>query len=295
MFLKYLLNIYIKCKYLSFWSSRLIIKRFIHLEVKNPNITPMLLQGRKSIPARFNRRRRDWKKALVLHTRAISVSFFFWGEKDFARWGNETTVSRARALTKSLRTWGTWNPLVWVCLDALAANLASSFALSSIPLSSHPPSQSTSLVRQDVTSIGIARTERQKRWALWELDLKALHFGEMPWNQNIYHPRARQIVCVSNFHTNCFNCRPSGKINRDLVNITAMGIFLSSRIALALGHQNFSHWSYYDRERYQCFSVKTFSYALRLDFLPITNIFLQIFYFYTKPYTCSYILDNTEK
>lgn len=52
--------------------------------------------------------------------------------------------------------------------------------------------------------------------------------------------------------------RPSAKINWDPANITAMGIFLSSRRALAFGHQKSRHWSYH--------------YSI----LWTTNIFLQV-------------------
>jgi len=69
------------------------MERLIHLEVRNPNINPTPSRSGKSGLTRFNRRRCDWKRTLVLHTRVISASFF--RKEDLAH--TETTTNRARA------------------------------------------------------------------------------------------------------------------------------------------------------------------------------------------------------
>ncbi|KYN33816.1 hypothetical protein ALC56_11892, partial [Trachymyrmex septentrionalis] len=80
----------------------------------------------------------------------------------------------------------------------------------------------------------LGRLTREGNWrTLWELDLKALHFGDAAKRKHLSSANAPDCLCVSSFRANCFNRRPPAKINRDLANITAMGIFLSSRRALA--------------------------------------------------------------
>lgn len=59
-----------------------------------------------------------------------------------------------------------------------------------------PPSQSISLVRQGVTSIGMARTKGRKRRALWELDLKALHFSDAAKRKHLSSASAPDCLCL---------------------------------------------------------------------------------------------------
>ncbi|EGI66671.1 hypothetical protein G5I_04787 [Acromyrmex echinatior] len=84
-----------------------------------------------------------------------------------------------------------------------------------------------------MTNVGTIRMKEGNWRTLWELDLKALHFGDAAKRKHLSSANVPDCLCVSSFRANCFNRRPPAKINRDLANITAMGIFLSSRRALA--------------------------------------------------------------
>jgi len=103
----------------SLWSPRLIIEWSSCWKARNLDITPTPSQRETSIPMAFQSpamqpEGREGKT--VLHTRAIWERSFR-GDNDFAR--AEKTRPPARETLG-----GTGNPPVWVCLGALAANLA---------------------------------------------------------------------------------------------------------------------------------------------------------------------------
>lgn len=139
-------------------------------------------------PTRFNRWRCDWKRVLILHTRAISASFFRKVDLARARRENETTTNRAHAYEIPQ------NPSVLICLNALATNLAFSPATQTIPL--QPPGLSSSSVRQGMTNVGTVRMEGGIQRALWELDLKALHFGDAAKRKHLSSASAPDCLCL---------------------------------------------------------------------------------------------------
>lgn len=122
-----------------------------------------------------------------MHTRAISASFFGkWTSR--ARRENETMTNRAHAYESPQ------NPSVLVCLNALVTNLAFSPASPIIPL--QPPGPSSSSVRQGMTNVGTVRMEGGSRQALWELDLKALHFGGAAKRKHLSSASAPDCLCL---------------------------------------------------------------------------------------------------
>lgn len=129
------------------------------------------------------------RRALVLHAHAISASFF--REENLAR-AEKMRRQAARTLTKSLRS--TPNPSVLVCWDSSLANHPSP-ASSAIPLQHpvHPPHR---LDKEWRTSGRPGWREGSQR-ALWELDLKALHFGGAAKRKHLSSASAPDCLCLA--------------------------------------------------------------------------------------------------
>lgn len=148
--------------------------------------------ARASVPARFNCRRCDWKRVLTLHTRAISTSFFEKRTAVRAEKMRQRRVVRARLGNPSER-------------EALQIP-RSAFVWTRLRRISHSPAcprpfpfsfpRFPSPVRQGVRNIEIVRMEGQNRRALWELDLKALHFGGATKRKHLSFASAPDCLCL---------------------------------------------------------------------------------------------------